>query len=656
MTTAPQAPQWRAVPTSELDAAPDPWLQWASRRRGDEPLQLRLCEGERPAGAQPHAGWHIPAVYPAGCAFFTAHRANRQPVPPPVPGARRSALSSGTLALARSSQGPGQAPQTEPSAQRPAAPTALATGTPVLGIIDADIAVLHPMFRAPNGRARIRHFWDQGQSPLRAPWRTPPELGYGRELDGTVIEAFGPLADAPAQARAYRNLGLPTPRWGHGTQVLALAGAGTDPLTGQADAAGSLEIVAVQVPGPAFAQTHGNWLNSCVLDGLRYLLARTAPESPLIVTLSLGAHSGSHDGQGLLERAIDALIDEQQGRLTVVIAAGNSQLARAHAEFVLPPAEGGVASEQSLWISMPYDDPSPNFAEFWIDGLHGVADNALEITFGPEGGPATQLRSADTPAARLLQTQASATPQAQLQLGAVGAVDAPGSTGQRLHAWLGISARKARPGEDGDCLWGRWRITLRNHGEQPLDISAWVARDDLPDLGRLPARLAKSFAEPTPAALIAETGSQSTLASSQRAIVVGAYQYEPQSQRYSLWPHSAGGFAEGRGPDLCGPGALRRGTLQDWLGPVSFVSTEALAPPVDPCEPARAGTSLAAPVLSRRLALLLHAQGGIMDKSALLAALAQRWPGATIPDGLPPSRTGRYWLPMPVATCHRDSA
>lgn len=642
-TTAPQRPQWRDVPSAELDAAPDPWLQWASRRRGDEPLQHRLCEGERPAAAGPQAGWQIPSVYPAGCAFFTAHRANRQALPPPVPGARRSVLSSGTLALAGAAQPPRQTPHADGP---PASRTALAAGTPVLGIIDADIALLHPMFRAANGRARIRHFWDQGQGPLRAPWRTPPELGYGRELDGAVIESLGPLPDAKAQARAYRSLGLPTPRWGHGTQVLALAGASADPLTGQADAAGTLEIVAVQVPGPAFAQTHGNWLNSCVLDGLRYLLARTAPESPLIVTLSLGAHSGSHDGQGLLERAIDALIDEQQGRLTVVIAAGNSQLARAHAEFVLPPAQGGTASEQSLWISMPYDDPSPNFAEFWIDGLDAADNSALEIEFGPEGGPTTRLRSADAPAARLLQTQAGATPQAQLQLGAA---DRPAGASPRLHAWLGIGARKAtRQGEDGGCLWGRWRITLRNHGQRPLQIGAWVARDDLPDLGRQPARLAKSFAEPTPAALIAATGTQSTLASCRQAIVVGAYQYEPQLQRYTLWPHSAGGGADGRGPDVCGPGALRRGTLQDWLGPVSFLSTEALAPAIDPCEPARAGTSLAAPVLSRRLALLVHERGAAMPRSNLLAALAQRWPAAPIPDALPPGRAGRYWLPMPA--------
>lgn len=647
-TTAPQRPQWRDVPRAELDAAPDPWLQWASRRHGDEPLQHRLCEGERPAAAGPQAGWQIPAVYPAGCAFFTAHRANRQALPPPVPGARRSVLSSGTLALARDGQRTGQAPQAEAPAQRPSPPAALATGTPVLGIIDADIALLHPMFRAANGRARIRHFWDQGQGPLRAPWRTPPELGYGRELGGAAIEALGPLPDATAQARAYRRLGLPTPRWGHGTQVLALAGASADPLTGQADAAGALEIVAVQVPGPAFAQTHGNWLNSCVLDGLRYLLARTAPDSPLIVTLSLGAHSGSHDGQGLLERAIDALIDEQQGRLTVVIAAGNSQLARAHAAFTLPPAQGGAASEKSLWISMPYDDPSPNFAEFWIDGLQGIGDGALEIEFGPEGGPTTRLRSADAIAARLLQTQAGATPQAQLQLGAA---DRPAGASPRLHAWLGIGARKTVPGEDGNSLWGRWRITLRNHGALPLQIKAWVARDDLPDLGRQPARLAKSFAEPTPAELIAETGTLSNLASCRQAIVVGAYQYEPRPQRYTLWSHSASGLPGSRGPDVCGPGALRRGTLQDWLGPVSFLSTDALAPPVDPCEPARAGTSLAAPVLSRRLALLLHAQGGILDKAALLAALAQRWPGTAIPADLPPSRAGRYWLPMPAAPC-----
>lgn len=636
-------PQWQALPGAELDTQRDPWLLWALRRPGNERRLHCLNEGERPAQT---TAWHVPAVYPPGCRYFSAHRPNTGTAPPALAGARRTVLSSGTLALQPQ---PGVDPARSAASAMEAPPrTPPASGQPVLGLIDGDIALLHRQFRGKDGRARIRHFWDQGLDAGQAPWRMPADLGYGRELDAAAIEALGPLPDAHAEARAYRSLGHASRRWGHGTQTLGLAAATIDPLSGLQDEASSLDIVAVQLPAPAFADTHGNWLNCCVLDGLRYLLARTDPAAALVVSISLGAHSGPHDGTGLLEQAIDALIEEQGGRLTVVIAAGNSRLARAHASFELPAAQAGQPSQHSLWIDMPYDDESPNYLECWIDGLAAeAAAGQFSISVTPEGGPAGVLSSAAVPQARALQLDAASPPLALLHLAAAnGSVHRP--TG--LHAWLGIAAHKVRPPQPGPgCLWGRWCVTLSNHSEQALRVNSWIARDDLADLGRSAARLAKPFAERTAAALITETGTLSNLASSRRSIVVGAYEYETERKSYRMWPHSAAGAPpEQRGPDLCGPGAMRTEKRRVWLGAMGFFSPEPLAPLLDPCEAARSGTSLAAPIVARRLACVLHQQGAALDKAALLQALQRRWPSVPLPSELPAAWIGRYWLPMPA--------
>ena len=276
----------------------------------------------------------------------------------------------------------------------------------VMGCIDDGFAVDHPMFRRVDGSYRLLRYWDQNESQApSAPWTASGFeeggrahlMGYGRQLTqvtglaacGMSVPLFPPPVGGSHDDVAYHQaLGLSALRHPstHGMHVLdALAGSvpvlnrcspsrpGTLAQPGHdgkrptqapvADRAADASLVLVQLPQRAKDDASGRWLGSHVLDGIHYILAAAGQATHVVINVSWGPQTGPHDGSSLLELAMDALVEQwrEKGRkLDIVLPAGNTSLAQAHAEFdICKGLEKGV-----YWV-VPPGQTSTSFLEIW---------------------------------------------------------------------------------------------------------------------------------------------------------------------------------------------------------------------------------------------------------------------------------------------------
>lgn len=662
---------WPKAARDATDEAADPWLLWAATRAGTLSVDRRLVErgrGGMPPSRLRMTGWQIPAIYADTAPFFTALA--------PLEGGGRSmggnrCVAGGSAPLAVA---PGAAVGARPEAPAYTVNTvnsvntantlntvnttprvapmrsSAASPTPVVAVIDSTIAFLHTAFRGTDRKTRILRLWDQGEAPAAgSAWRAPGAMGYGRELWASDIDAVIaslPDTSAEAEARAYRACGQRVEEWSHGTHVLALAAGCPDPSRmAPSSPAAEFPIIAVQVPQSEFGNTGGNWLNTYVLDALHYILAAVPEEVPVVVNLSMGGHSGPHDGSSILERAIDALIVAQAGRLTVVVAAGNSRQQQVHARIELGPSGGPAPSATSLAIDMPPDDSTANFIEAWVDArLNGQAARLAFRLCPPDEKPSAPIRpQAGSPCSAFLLNDRNGT-VAMLHASAVG--DAPNGSGTQVVMAVGPAAAF---GADSDraARAGRWRLDIVNESAEPVVIDAWIARDDTLG-GAGEQRAQKRFAALGPGASLAEERTMSSCAWGQHVIAVGGYETDDAGVPARMYAGSGCGFgvdggagagagagpAPGQGPHVCGPARLG----VEGVGRVPFLSG-GVAP-----RTARVGTSMAAPVVARRIAAILAVSGPCL-MSGLLATLRRQCASAAISPSGQVTWTSDYWLP-----------
>ena len=206
-------------------------------------------------------------------------------------------------------------PETAAPALWYATPRATGQGV-IVGIVDTGIDILHSDFRVDRTGdgfeegSRILWLWDQAGVGATGfpPWwgDVPSESFYGRVFSRPELEQAIAIGTPPS-----------VDTHGHGTHVAGIAaGDGSAGLRGVAPEA---ELVVVKT----------TFYEDTVVDGVRFVFeAAQALGRPAVVNLSLGGHSGSHDGNSLFERMIDALID-RPGR-AVVVAAGNEGNRKIH--------------------------------------------------------------------------------------------------------------------------------------------------------------------------------------------------------------------------------------------------------------------------------------------------------------------------------------
>lgn len=349
----------------------------------------------------------------------------------------------------------------------------------VIGIIDDGLAFANELFRSKPKKTRIEFLWNQDGLP------TNPPSGFfdGWELRKDTIDDYlnrcthaKSVDEDEVYARTRhidysRSMHKPVARRGaHGTHVMHLA-------AGYAlkDAPDDRPIVCVQLPVATTADTSGASLAKYALDGLHYIIAcadALARTPPVVVNISYGMIAGPHNGTSILEAAIDELIALRSANpgspLSVVLPAGNSRLARCHAQFTVDGAAVDDADRHRTlpWRLLP-DDPTPSFMEIWLPASNPACE---VIVTSPTGAasPAIQegeewewVEGAEVLCKVLYLTTA-----------------APGRT--RNMIFVAVAPTTALESPRKVAPSGLWSIDVRQKHPGAATLDAWIQRDDTP--------------------------------------------------------------------------------------------------------------------------------------------------------------------------------
>lgn len=349
----------------------------------------------------------------------------------------------------------------------------------VIGIIDVGCAFANRKFRIwaagePTLRTRIAALWDQGEvgATKSLSWAVPQSFAYGAEVRGEDLDklmARHELAGVIDERACYRESGhAPLARHAtHGTHIMDLAAGYPSPLhwaksLRPRQPPAEADIIFVSLPRTVRGASVGGLLRAQVLDALRYIVSRSPDDAEkIVVNLSYGAYAGGHDGGSIIEKAIDQLISDQRGRLSVVVAAGNAGNRQLHAVAKVE----AKASATFRWNVLP-GDPTDSFVELWFGG----ADEDVVIRVTPPGVQHAPENGWVCP-------------------GSVGAWTRDGEVvsmlGIPLRACQGkrrmalLAARPSRGSAGGPSApYGAWAIEVRNLSKSVVDVDAWCERDD----------------------------------------------------------------------------------------------------------------------------------------------------------------------------------
>lgn len=239
----------------------------------------------------------------------------------------------------------------------------------VIGIIDSGFDFTLDDFREANGDTRIAYLWDQKLKRLQGE-HFPPNMLLGVEYSQVDINR---ALKAPNPFSVVRH--LPDGR-AHGTHVMGIAagnGASWDaqyPAGKYIGVAPEATLILVQLGGDSGGETLSD--SPFVAQAITYIFNRAKDLGmPCVINMSLAQNLGSHDGESVVERAIDKALEEDRGR-AFVVPAGNEHEWRTHASGLLKPGEtrqlhwrfGGGFPGKSAPAPGARDD-TPNTMEIW---------------------------------------------------------------------------------------------------------------------------------------------------------------------------------------------------------------------------------------------------------------------------------------------------
>ena len=254
----------------------------------------------------------------------------------------------------------------------------------VIGLIDAGCPFLNDAFAIGQG-TRVAALWDQGAHlPVQLishkktgwPWKATQHFDHGRELGPAALDVIARASRSSQQHEEtliYRGLDYLIDYqderrrvWygTHGGHLMDMAAGNVDPLAKGAapDLAADALLVFVDLPMSTAMDSSGGSLSAHLLDGVRYILSLCKPGSPVVINISYGAQAGPHDGSTLLEEALDELLEQVPQNLAIVLAAGNARQLACHARRT-------VCFERSalLRVMLPPGDMTDSFVELWFD-------------------------------------------------------------------------------------------------------------------------------------------------------------------------------------------------------------------------------------------------------------------------------------------------
>lgn len=500
----------------------------------------------------------------------------------------------------------------------------------VVGVVDRDFAFLNRVFRksaagVESGQTRILSLWDQSRRPS-GPWQRPRDVGYGRELDRGAIDALVARVAAGESERAlYAELdytgsatGAAPDAW-HGTFVADVAAGlvSSEPATADSakpafdDAATTAELILVSLPTLERGDTTGATPAPFWLDAVRFIVERAGPGAQVVINLSVGMFGGPHDGTSLISRALQELLALRSSNLVLVISAGNAQAQRWSASGTLPAAPDGSA--RLAWRLQP-NDITDSFLELWMHSEDGEPVD-VELCVSPPDG--------DTLAAGCLVGQAWELHRGDGRLVARVALRETGAgRAMALLSLAPVAGRRAAASP------GRWQVELRNRdAKRVVHFHAWIQRDE-PPLG-FDQPLQSAFDEVVGARVPGDT-TVSDLACEPGPLVVGAVGLRGRDERsYSSRCNPDAVRPRMRGIDLAAPadaGAADTGLMAAGARSGSRVRMS--------------GTSVAAPIVARRVACQMWEQG-LYDPAGIKAVLEASATERSRPSDVPIIRPRR---------------
>jgi len=253
----------------------------------------------------------------------------------------------------------------------------------VVGIIDTGIDFRHGDFRNADGTTRIKALWDISD---RRDDYSLPGTSVRRGHAYTQAEINAALAGDP-------NAVLEKDLVGHGTHVAGTAAGnglgGTSPRT-YAGMAPEADLVIVKAMRSTTAT--GGFSTNDEINSLAFIQQQAAAlGEPFVINMSLGGHTGPHDGTGYDEQAIDNLVNGGPGRV-VCIAAGNEGSDNVHARATIPA--GGS-------LTLNFNVTSDSAAQF-IDLYNRNLDKYIVTVTRPDGtalGPVSYVANPTGPGA-----------------------------------------------------------------------------------------------------------------------------------------------------------------------------------------------------------------------------------------------------------------
>lgn len=448
----------------------------------------------------------------------------------------------------------------------PAAQPIDATGKGVVvGICDWGFDFTHSNFRNADGSTRLMALWDQrgtGDPTAPAPYN------YGRLLTRQAIDDALRQPD-PCAALGYHPAdGDPTEQGSHGTHVCdILCGNRREPGS-TVGLATEADIVFVHLGLQHFAELADLGDSVGLMEGLDFIRNQAAGR-PCVLHLSAGKTGGPHLGTTLLERAVDWLLE--QPNIVLVQSVGNYAASSMHTHARIGPAQ----THSFDWVT-PDNDRTPNELEIWYSGR-----DVFDVTLtAPDG-------------------QEFTTP-----------LDSRRRLGDAASTWGNFYHRRNEPNSGLNHVLvylyttaptGRWRITV--HGRDVVDgrMHAWIERDAS---GRYQSRF--------PVAQATTRYTTNTICNCYRAIAVGAYDGTRKDRPPTRFT-SRGPTADGRQkPEIAAPGyrikAARSLPRNGWR-------------PGEPRLTVKSGTSMAAPVVSGTVALMMSVAGRPLTINEIRCAL-----------------------------------
>jgi subtilisin family serine protease len=210
----------------------------------------------------------------------------------------------------------------------------------VIGVVDSGIDITHPDLRHADGSTRVAWWLDFASNPAGR----HPELEAALGCQAQAGLRCQILAAADLDERLGNDLIGDEPRdaIGHGTIVAAIA-AGNGAYGGGAFAgiAPEATLIAARVTGAS-----GTIADSDVVLATRFIFERAeALGQPVVVNLSLGSDFGAHDGSSELAAALAELVGPEHPGRAIVVAAGNSGEVRHEGVSATLPAPFGVHTE-----------------------------------------------------------------------------------------------------------------------------------------------------------------------------------------------------------------------------------------------------------------------------------------------------------------------